>query len=124
MTSALDGGIRQALEAERVVDITTTGRHSGDPRRIEIWIHQLDGRWFITGRPGRRGWYANLVATPAFTLHVKRGATADLPATARAISEETERREVLGGLLPGIGGEQSLDDWVAGAPLVEVTIEG
>ena len=97
MTSALDGGIRQALEAERVVDITTTGRHSGDPRRIEIWIHQLDGRWFITGRPGRRGWYANLVATPDFTLHVKRGATADLPATARAISEETERREVSAG---------------------------
>ncbi len=88
----MDDALRQALEAERVVDITTTGRHSGDPRRIEIWIHHVDGRWFITGRPGRRGWYANLVATPAFTLHVKRGAEADLPSTARAITEEAERR--------------------------------
>lgn len=120
----MDAAVRRALEAERVVDITTTGRRSGAPRRIEIWIHHLDGRWFITGRPGRRGWYANLVAEPSFTLHVKRGATADLPSTARPITDEGERREVLARLLAGMTGDQSLEDWVAGAPLVEVTIEG
>jgi deazaflavin-dependent oxidoreductase (nitroreductase family) len=118
----MDEAVRQALETDRVVDITTTGRQSGEPRRIEIWIHRLEDRWFITGTPGRRGWYANLVAAPTFTLHVKRGATADLPSTARAITDEAERREVLARLLPRIRGDQSLDEWVAAAPLVEVTI--
>jgi F420H(2)-dependent quinone reductase len=45
---------------DRVIDITTTGRKTGEPRRIEIWFHRLDGRYFITGAPGRpRDWYAN-----------------------------------------------------------------
>jgi deazaflavin-dependent oxidoreductase (nitroreductase family) len=120
----MEDAVRQALEAERVVDITTIGRRSGEPRRIEIWIHHVDGRWFITGRPGRRGWYANLVANPSFVLHVKRGATADLPSTARAITDQTERREVLTRLLEAMDGDQSLGEWVERAPLVEVTIEG
>ena len=120
----MDDAVQQALEAERVVDITTTGWRSGDPRRIEIWIHHLEGRWFITGLPGLRSWYANLVATPAFTLHVKKGATADLPSTARAITDEAERREVLVDLLPSIGRDRPIEDWVARSPLVEVMIEG
>jgi deazaflavin-dependent oxidoreductase (nitroreductase family) len=120
----MEDAVRRALETERVVDITTTGRRSGEARRIEIWIHHLDGRWFITGRPGRRGWYANLVANPSFTLHVKRGATADLPSTARAVTDGAERRALLARLLEGMGGDQSLEAWVQRAPLVEVTIEG
>ena len=31
--------------AERTIDITTLGRRSGIPRRIEVWFHHLDGRW-------------------------------------------------------------------------------
>ena len=62
---AMDDTVATALERDRVVDITTTGRHSGEPRRLEIWIHHLGGRHYITGTPGRRAWYANLVADPA-----------------------------------------------------------
>ena len=29
----------KALASYRVIDITTTGRQSGEPRRIEIWLH-------------------------------------------------------------------------------------
>ena len=120
----MDDDVRRALEQERVVDITTIGRRSGEERRKEIWIHHLDGRWFITGTPGRRSWYANLLEQPSFTLHVKRGATADLPSTARAITEDAERREVFEQLLPTFRDEFDLDEWLTGAPLVEVTIEG
>lgn len=116
-----------ALAQDRVIDITTTGRRSGEPRRIEIWYHRVDGRYYITGTPGRpRDWYANLVAHPEFTFHLKESATADLPATARPITDPAEREKVFTGLLallsdftskPG----QEYEVWVADSPLVEVT---
>lgn len=120
----MDAAVEAALKTDKVIDITTTGRKSGEARRIEIWFHRLDGRYFITGRPGRRSWYANLVANAAFTFHLKEGAQADLPAAARAITEDPERREVLTQLVANLGGDRSLDDWHAGAPLVEVTFSG
>ena len=44
--------IEQALDTDRVIDITTIGRKTGEPRRIEIWFHRIDGRYYITGTPG------------------------------------------------------------------------
>lgn len=61
-----------ALEHDQIVDITTTGRLSGTKRRKEIWFHNLDGKIYITGIPGRRDWYANLLVNPDFTFHLKR----------------------------------------------------
>jgi deazaflavin-dependent oxidoreductase (nitroreductase family) len=119
----MDAAAAAALETDKVIDITTTGRKSGEVRRIEIWFHHLDGRYFITGRPGRRSWYANLVAHPEFTFHLKEGAQADLPASARAITKDDERREVLTNLVANIGGDQSLGEWLSGAPLIEVTFK-
>ena len=29
--------------ADRTIDITTTGRRSGQPRRVEVWFHRVDG---------------------------------------------------------------------------------
>ena len=53
------------------IDITTTGRRTGLPRRIEIWFHYQDGRIFITSSPGARGWYANMKLSPGQPqLHV------------------------------------------------------
>ena len=43
--------IRQALATDRVIDITTTGRKSGTPHRIETWFYRADGRLFLTGSP-------------------------------------------------------------------------
>lgn len=116
-----------ALAQDRVIDITTTGRKSGEPRRIEIWFHRLDGRYYITGTPGRpRDWYANLVAHPGFTFHLKESATADLPATARAVTDPVEREKVFAGLLAPLSDftskpGQEPEVWVATSPLVEVT---
>ncbi|MGH2983824.1 MAG: hypothetical protein ACRDK5_06185 [Solirubrobacterales bacterium] len=35
----MDEAIERALENDRTIDITTLGRRSGEPRRIEIWMH-------------------------------------------------------------------------------------
>ena len=55
----------ESSAAERTIDITTLGARSGLPRRIEIWFHHIDGRWYLTGMPVPRGWYANLRAESA-----------------------------------------------------------
>ena len=119
--------VEEALANDKVIDITTTGRKSGEQRRIEIWFHRLEGRYFITGTPDRpRSWYANLVARPAFTFHLKQSTTADLAATARPITEPAERKDVFASLLPPMaeltsapGNEPTA--WIEDSPLVEVT---
>ena len=75
----MNDAVRSALETDRVIDITTVGRRTGQPQRKEIWFHNLAGRIFITGSPGRRDWYANLLATPGFTFHLK-GSVSGRPA--------------------------------------------
>jgi deazaflavin-dependent oxidoreductase (nitroreductase family) len=122
----MDDSIRSALGHSGVIDITTTGRRSGEPRRIEIVFHVIDGRIFISGMPRadrKRSWLINLEADPKFTFHLKRGARADLPATARVISDEAERRAIL----PQIArawNRTDVEAMVAHSPLIEVTIEG
>ena len=113
------------LDGRHPIDITTIGRRSGLPRRIEIAIHNLDGRLFISGMPSRRtrAWIHNLQADPHLTLHVKApGAQQDLPATARVISDETERREIM----PFIAANwrrTDVDRMVEQSPLIEVTLD-
>lgn len=119
--------IRQILKTDEVVDITTTGRKSGDARRIEIRLHALDGKLYITGRPGRpRSWYANMVATPEFTLHLKQELKHDVPSKAVPITEDGARRQVFESMLAQ---EESMahvdvDEWTKVSPLVEVVPVG
>jgi deazaflavin-dependent oxidoreductase (nitroreductase family) len=120
----VDERIRRALAEGRTIDITTTGRTSGQPRRIEMWFHNLDGTVYITGTPGKRDWYANLVAHPDFTFHLKQGVTADLPARATPITDPAARRAVLTRIVERVGRSADLDAWLAESPLVEVTFAG
>lgn len=92
----MDDHIKRALQGrEVVIDITTTGRRTGRPRRVEIWFHNIDGRIIITGQPGPRDWLANLIADPEFTLHLKGDVQADLPARARVITDPEEKRSIM-----------------------------
>ena len=120
----LDDKVRDALSRPMtVIDISTTGRKSGQERRIEIVMHSIDGRLYISGQPSRqrRSWLANLDANPKFTLHVKRGARADLPATAREITDQEERRQVLEEVAKHWK-RDDVDTMVQYSPLIEVTL--
>jgi deazaflavin-dependent oxidoreductase (nitroreductase family) len=120
----LDDKVRDALSRPlTVVDITTTGRKSGEPRRLEIVLHNIGGRLYISGQPSRtrRSWLANLDTNPKLTLHVKRGARADLPATAREITDPTERRQVLEHVARNWK-RDDVDTMVQYSPLIEVTV--
>lgn len=117
----MDPVAREALRANPVADITITRRKSGGPHRMEIWVHAIGDRVFLAGRPLPKSWYANLLAEPRLTLHIKNGATADIPMRARAVTDPAERRT----LFPPIveRNNADLEEWVAGAKLMELTEE-
>ena len=119
-------------DEDRTVDITTTGRRSGEPRRIEIVFYRLADDIFLSGipTPTTRDWLANLAANPRFTFHLKHGVTADLPATAVVVVDPAERRRVLAVIVEEFNRRQGpdspwpvavLDEWVADSPLAKVT---
>ncbi len=119
----MDDAIRQALEQDRTIDITTIGRKTGQRRRIEIWFHNLDGEFYITGLPRPCNWYANFLAHPEFTFHLKQTTQADLPARATPVLEPEARREVLSRIQKKLGRTgDDLEARVAGSPLVRVEL--
>lgn len=125
-TANLDQSVRDALARDGVtqIDITTTGRKTGEPRRIEIVFHNIGGRLYISGMPGfPRSYIANLTVDPHFTFHLKGAVHADLAATARIITDKDERREVLKSVAQNWK-RDDVDVMVEQSPLFEVTIDG
>jgi deazaflavin-dependent oxidoreductase (nitroreductase family) len=116
--------VRDELRDDPTIDITTTGRRSGQSRRIEIWMLDVDGRFFITGTPGRRAWLANLIDQPSLVVHLKRRAHVDLRARATVVADSETRRRVLEHLTARWYRTQSpISDLVASSPMVEVIFD-
>jgi deazaflavin-dependent oxidoreductase (nitroreductase family) len=134
--------VRQALAisrsstlADRTIDITTTGRRSGQPRRIEICFYRVGDSIYLSGVPGprTRDWLVNLAADPHFTFHLKHEVKADLPAEAEVISDPAERRRVLAPIVEDFndrnGGPDSpwptavLEEWAERSPLALVSFQ-
>ena len=116
----------------RTVDITTIGAKTGRARRIEIWFYRAGGKIYLSGLPSRPGWYANLLANPRFTFHLKNGVRADLVATAVPITDEATRREVFTEIVADLNQPRNpariaqpthLEDWMAGSRLAEVVFD-
>lgn len=125
--SALTDPIRRALAHPNVIDITTIGRRTGQPRRIEIVYHVFEGRIYISGMPRaerRRSWLANLEHDPRMIVHLKTGIQADVPATARVITDPDERRNVMRRIIETAWHRLDLETMVAHSPLIEVVVEG
>lgn len=122
----MNDSIRAVLDQGGLIDITTTGRATGEPRRIEIVFHNVGGRIVISGMPipGRtRAWIRNLQADPRMTVHLKGDVVADLSAYGRVVSDEAERRELLTAVARNWR-RTDVDVMVAHSPLIEVAIPG
>lgn len=121
----MDPSVRRALSHGHLIDITTTGRLTGAPRRVEITFHSLDGRIYISGIPHptrTRAWIRNLEANPRFVFHLKAPVRADLPATARVIIDPEERTSVLFRIARIW--RRDPEGMIAHSPLIEVSIDG
>ncbi|WP_114423511.1 nitroreductase/quinone reductase family protein [Nocardioides houyundeii] len=118
---------------ERIVDITTIGRQTGRPRRIEIFFYRAAGNTYLCSGAGggATSWYANLLADPSFTFHLKNGVTADLAAQATPVVDPVERQTVLGAIVddlnqphdPGTIRPTRLEDW-AESRLMRIDFDG
>ncbi|GAA2722459.1 nitroreductase family deazaflavin-dependent oxidoreductase [Cellulomonas aerilata] len=118
----MDPSLAEALHRSQVVELTTTGRRSAQPRRVEVFLHELDGRLFVSGMPSphQRAWLLNVGADPHVTVHLSRHAVADVPALARVIEDPAERRPFI---------EAAARRWnrrdvalmMAQSPLIEIT---
>lgn len=115
-----------ALARGGMVEISTIGRRSKNPHRIQVGLHNIDRTLYISGRPGKRDWYANLKANPSFTIHFTRGATADVPAVAEFVPDRTVRKTLIQKVMisgHGMSPERAareFDQWMSRSPLVIV----
>jgi deazaflavin-dependent oxidoreductase (nitroreductase family) len=124
----MDDRIRSALGRNQIIDLTTTGRRSGEPRRIEIYLHSLDGRLVISGIPRSdraRAWLLNVAADPEVTIHLKGddGPRADVAGTGRVVTDPSERRRLLEAVARNWR-RSDLDLMLLHSPLIEVTVPG
>lgn len=109
------------LASVKTIDLTTYGRKSGLPRRIEIWWFNVDGRFIITGTPGRRDWLANVRANPSVVIGVH---GTEIEATAREIVDRGFRELVFSQRETRWYSTQSeLLRLVETAPMIEVVFE-
>lgn len=120
----MDQSTLEALHHSQVIDLTTTGRRSGRPRRIEIFLHDKDGLLFISGMPRAdrtRDWIHNVTADPHVVLHLKQSRTVDVPATARVVTDPDERRPLMEAAARRWG-RTDVDEMVQHSPLIVLTV--
>jgi deazaflavin-dependent oxidoreductase (nitroreductase family) len=132
----MDAAIARALEISpsspvraRTIDITTAGAKTGRPRRIEIYFFRVEGELYLASDATPRAWLANLRANPRFTVHLKNGVSADLPAVAEIVTDPARRRRVLREIVrwdhtfdPDQEPDR-LEEWVRLSPLVRIRLD-
>jgi deazaflavin-dependent oxidoreductase (nitroreductase family) len=97
---------------------------SGQPRKIEIFLHDEDGLLFISGVPRAdrtRDWIHNITADPHVVVHLKQSVTADIPATARVVTDPAERRSLMEAAAEQWG-RTDVDEMVQHSPLIVLTV--
>ncbi len=107
----MDPELRALLAGRSVVDLTTFGRITGSPHRIEIWFAFHESTLFMLSGGGTKSdWVKNLIADPAVIVHVD---GLDVSGTARLIRgmEEADlvRHLVFEKYNPGYTGD--LTEW-------------
>jgi deazaflavin-dependent oxidoreductase (nitroreductase family) len=121
----VDEATVNALHHSQVIDLTTTGRRTGQPRKIEIFLHDKDGLLFISGMPRAdrtRDWIHNITADPHVVVHLKQSMTpVDIPATARVVTDLAERRPLMEAAAQRWG-RTDVEEMVQHSPLIVLTV--
>jgi len=120
----VDENTFNALHHSQVIDLTTTGRRTGRPRKIEIFLHDKDGLLFISGMPRAdrtRDWIHNITADPQVVVHLKQRIAVDIPATARVVTDPAERRQLLAAAAQRWR-RTDVDEMVRHSPLIVLTV--
>lgn len=117
----IDSELLAHLASTMTIDLTTYGRRSGEPSRIEIWWFRVEDRFIVTGTPGKRDWYANVLADPRVVVHTTRG---DFAGRAVVIEDAEFRRRFFSHADIGWYRTQlDLTALVATAPMIEISLD-
>ncbi len=119
----MNDDVRKALVSGGVCEITTMVRKTGEPRRIEIRLQNIDGKFYFSGQPGKRSWYANMLVNPELIIHLKRSVAADVPARATPVTDPIERRRVFTKMLENMGRNEELEARMTQSPLVQLVVD-
>jgi deazaflavin-dependent oxidoreductase (nitroreductase family) len=105
--------------------LTTIGRRTGRPHRIEIWFAAQDGRvYLLAGGRERSDWVRNLRANARVTVELgdETHAGAARVLRARSVEDQRARELLVGKYREG----DSLDEWgrTALAVVIEFAVDG
>lgn len=102
--------------------LTTTGRVTGKPHRIEIWYRRIDDVvWFISGGRNAADWVQNLRADPRAAIEID-----DDVLTGAAFfepQEALEPRQALAARYQGWRAPDPLTPWATSGLLVGVRLD-
>ncbi|MEX2238757.1 MAG: nitroreductase family deazaflavin-dependent oxidoreductase [Dehalococcoidia bacterium] len=111
MATGAEPGPDSSLASEEYCYLTTVGRKTGKPHRIEIWFALRDPTVFmLSGGRNKSDWVKNLVANPAVKLELS---VETIAATARSeVTPEEDawaRQALVAKYQPGYDGD--LTNW-------------
>lgn len=112
--------LTEELEAQAYAYLTTVGRVSGRPHRIEIWFAIVDGSvWMNSGGRDRSDWVRNLIAEPNVDIEIGKDRWSAVATVHHDLVDHPARRSLAAryqGWRPG----QELSSWATDSLLVEI----
>jgi deazaflavin-dependent oxidoreductase (nitroreductase family) len=113
----------ERLRGEDFAYLTTTGRRSGKPHRIEIWFAIEDGRIFLLSGGGERAdWVRNIQRNAEVRVQIGSQSTPARARAARAGAEDQRARELLDGKYMGWKPGKRLSSWARGSTPVVIEL--
>jgi hypothetical protein len=97
---------------------------------VQVVLHDgeefagIDGLLFISGLPRAdrtRDWIHNITADPHVVVHLKQSLTADIPGTARVVTDPADRRPLIEAAAKRWG-RTDVDEMVQHGPLIVLTV--
>jgi deazaflavin-dependent oxidoreductase (nitroreductase family) len=113
----------ERLSGEDFAYLTTTGRKSGKPHRIEIWFAIEAGRMFmLSGGGDRADWVRNIRKNGDIRVQIGSQSTEARARVARAGAEDQRARELLDGKYMGWKQGRRLSSWARGSTPVVIEL--
>jgi len=113
----------ERLSGEDFAYLTTTGRKSGKPHRIEIWFAIEDGRvYLLSGGGDRADWVRNIRKNGDVRVQVGTQSTPARARIARSGAEDQRARELLDGKYMGWKQGKRLSSWARGSTPVVIEL--
>lgn len=119
MTSSISAWLASHAQ-DSFMYLTTTGRASGNPHRIEIWFGNAEDRvYLMSGGGDKSDWVKNLIVDPYVTVEFGREEHAGV---AHVVSPDSDEDTFVRDLLVNkYGKDRDLSDWRARSLPIVIT---